>query len=80
MIEKDGRLYVFIPTINYGDDGGLYMLAVHDTYEGASETLKSEGFRETSTVLGVYGVIYAAKDKTPDEYPYGFIDKMVVRK
>lgn len=79
MIREDGKVVVYLPTIDYGeDDGGLDVISVHDTYEGASKALKERGFRHTCQFTP-RGETYAYKGKTADDYPYGYIDEVEVR-
>lgn len=74
MINEDGESIVFLAVIEYGpEEGGEMVDSVHDTHEGASNTLKKRGFRP-ACVFGSRGEVYAYKGKTADEYPYAVID------
>ena len=79
MIDKYGKMLVYLAEINYGEEnGGYYTLSVHDTYEGAREALKANGFRP-SCVFTSDGELYACHGKTADEYPVGHINTRLVR-
>ena len=75
MIDENGQMLVYIACIEWGEEsGGTELLSVHDTYGGASEALKAEGYRPACVFCSL-GEIYACKGKTADEHPFGFIDK-----
>ena len=79
MIREDGKTVVYLPTIDYGDDdGGLDVISVHDTYEGASKALKERGFRPACQFTPRCET-YVCKGKTANDYLYGFIDEVEIR-
>ena len=79
MIDKYGKMLVYLAVINYGQENGVYYtLSVHDTYEGARESLKANGFRP-SGVFTSDGEVYACHGKAANEHPVGHIKTRLVR-
>jgi hypothetical protein len=79
MIDENEKMVVYLAVVEWGDDmGGMEVLSIHDTDEGASKALKANGYRPSCTFT-MFGEIYASKGKTADELPHGYIMEKEVR-
>lgn len=70
MSDMNDKDMVFLALVQWEDEmGGLEVLSVHSTYDGAVNALEREGYEPTSEWYG----------KDPSERPYAYVHKMELK-